>query len=59
VRKKCSTEKLLKFEDEGQDFAKFLRSIERFIQAGKGQNNFWLNTVELGNKDFGCPKIVP
>ena len=43
VRKKCSTdrEKLLKFEAEGQEFAKCLRSLEQFIQAVKGQNNFW------------------
>ena len=43
VRKNCSTdrEKLLKFEAEGREFAKFLRSLEQFIQAVKGQNNFW------------------
>ena len=37
----CSTvrEKLLKFETEGREFA-FLRSLEQFIQAVKGQNNF-------------------
>ena len=33
-------EKLLKFEAEGQEFAKFLRSLDQFIQTGKGQNNF-------------------
>ena len=33
-------EKLLKFEAEGQEFAKFLRSLEQFIQTVKGQNNF-------------------
>ena len=43
VRKKCfiDREKLLKSEAEGQEFAKFLRSLELFIQAVKGQNNFW------------------
>ena len=43
VRKSCSSdqEKLLKFEAEGQEFAKFLRSAEQFIQTVKGQNNFW------------------
>jgi hypothetical protein len=43
VRKKCSIdrEKLLKFEAEGPEFAKFLRSLEQFIQAVKGQTNFW------------------
>ena len=26
---------------EGREFAKFLRSLEQFIQTVKGQNNFW------------------
>ena len=29
--------KLLKFADEGQEFAKFLRSLEQFIQTVKGE----------------------
>ena len=33
-------EKLLKFEAEGQEFAKFLRSLKQFIQIVKGQNAF-------------------
>ena len=33
--------KLLKFQAEGREFAKFLRSLEQFIQTVKGQNNFW------------------
>ena len=43
VRKNCSSdrEKLSKFEAEGREFAKFLRSLEQFIQTVKGQNNFW------------------
>ena len=43
VRKNCSSdrEKLLKFEAEGREFAKFLRSVEQFIQTVKVQNNFW------------------
>ena len=43
VRKNCSSdrEKLLKFEAEGWEFSKFLRSLEQFIQTVKGQNNFW------------------
>ena len=41
VRKNCDREKLLKFEAEGREFAKFLRSLEQFIQTVKGQNNFW------------------
>ena len=43
VTKNCSSdwEKLLKFEAEGQEC---LRSLERFIQTVKGQNNFcWQN----------------
>ena len=38
----CSSdrENLLKFEAEGQEFAKFLRSLEQFIQTAKGRNNF-------------------
>ena len=30
----------MKFEAEGREFAKFLRSLEQFIQTVKGQNNF-------------------
>ena len=43
VRKNCSSdrEKLLKFEAEGWEFSKFLRSLEQFIQTVKGQNNIW------------------
>ena len=41
--KKCSSdrEKLLKFEAEGREFTKNLRSLQQFIQTVKGQNNFW------------------
>ena len=43
VRKNCSSdrEKLLKFEAEGREFAKFSRSLEQFIQTVKGRDNFW------------------
>ena len=41
VRQNSDWEKILKFEAEGQEFAKFLRSMEQFIQTVKGQNNFW------------------
>ena len=43
VRKNCSSdrEKLLKFEAEGREFAKFLRSLEQFIQTVNRQKNFW------------------
>ena len=39
MRKNCYSdrENLLKFEAEGREFAKFLRSLEQFIQAVKGQ----------------------
>ena len=42
VRKKCSSdrEKLLKFEAEGREFAKFLRSLKKFIQTVKGKKIF-------------------
>ena len=40
VRKNCSSdwENFLKFEAEGREFAKVLRSLEQFIQTVKG---FW------------------
>ena len=43
MRQNCCSDrdKLLKFEAEGQEFAKFLRSLELFIQTVKGHNNFW------------------
>ena len=43
VRKNCASdrEKLLKFEPEGLEFEKILRSLDQFIQTVKGQNNFW------------------
>ena len=43
MRKKCFSdrEKLLKFEAEGREFTKFLRSREQFIPTVKVQNNFW------------------
>ena len=49
LRKNCSSdrEKLLKFEAEGREFAKILRSLEQFIQTVKGQNMFWLQNAFL------------
>jgi hypothetical protein len=43
VRKNCSSdgEKLLKFEAEGREFIKILRSLQQFTQTIKGQNNIW------------------
>ena len=43
VRKKIVLvieKKLLKLEAEGQEFAKYLRSLAQFTQTMKGQNNF-------------------
>ena len=41
ARRNCFSdqEKSLKFEAEGQEFAKITRSLEQFAQAVKGQNN--------------------
>ena len=49
MRKNCSSdrEKLLKFKAEGQEFAKFLGSLEQFIQTVKVQNNVWFQNVLL------------
>ena len=50
MRKNCSSdrEKLLKFEAEAREFAKFLRSLEQlFIQTVKGQNNFFITECFL------------
>ena len=43
MRKNCSSvrENLLKFEAEGRELAKFLKSLKQFIQTVKGQNKFW------------------
>ena len=40
----CSSDQefFLKFEAEGREFAKILRSLEQFVRTVKGQNNFWL-----------------
>ena len=41
-KKICSSDRetLLKIKTEGWEFAKYLRSLEQFIQTVKGQNNF-------------------
>ena len=48
-QKNCSSdqEEILKFEAEGREFAKILRSLEQFIQTMKGQNNFWKQNTFL------------
>ena len=47
MRKNCSSDqkKLLKFEAEGIEWAKCLRSLEQFIQTVKGQNNIWYSRM--------------
>ena len=49
VRRNCFTEreKLLKFEAEGREFTKILRSLEQFVRTVKGQNKFWQQNVFL------------
>ena len=62
VRKKCSSdrEKLLQFVAEVWEFAKILRSLEQFIRAMKGQNNFWYqNTFLTFLACFYIPIIFP
>ena len=41
MRKNCSSdrEKLLEFEAEGREFAKFLRSLEQFIQISNSERS--------------------
>ena len=73
MRKSCSSdgEKLLNLEAEGRAFAKFLRSLEQYIQTVKGQNNFWkqnafltcswrflrfIKLEQLEFKSLGCKK---
>ena len=36
-----SDKKLLKFDAEGREFAKVLRSLKQFVRTVKGQNNVW------------------
>ena len=41
LTKLSDSEKLLKFEAEGREFANILRSLEQIAQRVKVQNNFW------------------
>ena len=34
-------EKIVLVIAEGREFAKFLRSLEQYVQTVEGQNNFW------------------
>ena len=49
MRKNCSSdrEKLLKVEAEGREVAKFLSSLEQFIQTVKGENDFWQHVLNI------------
>ena len=38
-------EKLLKFEADGREFGKILRSLEQFVGTVKGLNNFWQQNI--------------
>ena len=42
-KKNCSRDRefFLKFEAEGQEFAKILRSLKQFLRTVKGQNTFF------------------
>ena len=64
-------EKLLKFQAESREFAKFLKSPEQYIQTVKGQNNFWeqsgvfltsswrfLRSNKLEQLDSNCKKLL-
>jgi hypothetical protein len=49
MRKNLSSDRefFLKFEAKGPEFAKFLRSLEQFIQTVIGQNNCWYQNAFL------------
>ena len=51
VRKNCSSdqEKVLKFEAEGQEFAKMLRSLDQFIQKLFLKLWYWINLKTHGH----------
>ena len=40
-KRSSDREKHFKFETEGREFAKILRSLKQFIRTLKGKNNFW------------------
>ena len=51
MRKSCSSdrEKLLKFEAEGQEFAKILRSLEQFVPTVTEMTELFLVTESFFN----------
>ena len=72
MKTNCSgdREMFLKFEAEGGEFEKTLRSLEQFVGTVKGQNNFWQQNVfitlswrflrsnKLENIEFKLEKII-
>jgi hypothetical protein len=58
VRKNCSSEreKLLKFEADSR-FAKFLRTLEQFVQTVKGQNIFLVTKMLFQLVHGGFPNL--
>ena len=46
----------MKIRAEGREFARFLRSLEQFIQTVKGQDYFWLQNVLL---TCSCRCFIP
>ena len=54
MRKKCSSdrENLLKFEAEGREFAKILRSVEQFFEQWKFSTIFETEIVPGGCSDL-------
>ena len=61
MRKNCSSdrEKLLKFEAEGQEFAKFLRSLEQFIQNAFSTCSWmFLISNQLEQLEFKLEKVI-
>ena len=58
MRKSCSSdrEKLLKFEAEGREFSKILRSLEQFIQTVKVRTIFGNNAFLTCSRRFRTSK---
>ena len=56
MRKNCfsNRENLLKFEAEGREFSKVLRSQEQFVRTVKGQNNFHTYFLSDAMNEYSC-----
>ena len=59
VRKNCSSNQddFLKFEAEGQEFAKFLRSLDQFTYSNSERSEQFLVTECFSN--FSCKFLNP